>query len=78
MFQRFVDTLDKDKSCDFLKFYLRRHIQVDGEEHGPLSEKLMNELAAKEDPRYELILAGAINAVEHRIKLWDGIYESIK
>jgi hypothetical protein len=63
MFQRFVNTLDQDTSCNFLKFYLRRHIQVDGEEHGPLSEKLMNELAAKEDPTYQLILAGALNAI---------------
>lgn len=31
MFQKLVDTLDKDKSCEFLKFYLRRHVQVDGE-----------------------------------------------
>jgi len=30
MFQRFVDTLDKDKKCEFLKYYLKRHIQVDG------------------------------------------------
>lgn len=42
MFQRFVDTLDKDQSCEFLKYYLKRHVEVDGEEHGPLSEKLMN------------------------------------
>lgn len=26
MFQRFVDTLDKDHSCEFLKYYLKRHV----------------------------------------------------
>jgi len=38
----------------------------------------MNELAAREDPKFEIILEGAINAVQHRIKLWDGIYNEIK
>jgi hypothetical protein len=47
MFQRLVDSLEKDKKCDILKYYLKRHIQVDGDDHGPLSMKLMQELAAR-------------------------------
>ena len=79
MFQRFVDNLDESKSkkCEFLKYYLNRHIQIDGDEHGPLSQKLIEELAAQEDPTYEKIMDGAINAVENRIKLWDGIYNRL-
>jgi hypothetical protein len=43
-----------------------------------MSQKLMDELAAREDPNYELILKGAINAVDYRIKLWDGIYKRLQ
>ncbi len=50
---------------------------MDGEEHGPLSQKLIEELAEKEDPNYDLIVKGAINAVQYRIKLWDGIYDRL-
>lgn len=43
MFQRFVDNLDESKSKkgEFLKYYLNRHIQIDRDEHGPLSQKLI-------------------------------------
>jgi len=34
----------------------------------------MEDLALREDPKYELILDGAINAVKQRIELWDGIF----
>ena len=74
MFQKFVNTLQAEKKCEVLKYYLARHIEVDGEDHGPLAEKLLEELAQREDPKYELILDGAINAVSHRVELWDGIY----
>lgn len=78
MFQRFVNTLEKDKKCEMLKYYLKRHIEVDGEDHGPLAAKLIEDLAKREDEKYETILNGAINAVEYRIKLWDGIYNKLE
>lgn len=39
-----------------------------------MAEKIIAELAQKEDPEYKNITEGAINAIEHRIKLWDGVY----
>jgi len=45
MFQRFVNTIEKNQSCELIKYYLQRHIIIDGGEHGPLAEKLLNDLA---------------------------------
>lgn len=78
MFQRFIANIEKDHECSLMKYYLQRHIDIDGDEHGPLAEKLLNELAAEQDPSYELILEGAINATSHRIRLWDGICDSLQ
>ena len=47
MFQRFVNTLEGEKKCEVLRYYLERHVEIDGGDHAPLAEKLLEELAEK-------------------------------
>lgn len=77
----FLAIIEKNKNQDNLlfpklKFYLRRHIELDGDEHGPLSLAMMNELC---DTREKLdeIIATAKRALELRIQLWDDISERL-
>jgi hypothetical protein len=58
-------------------YYLERHIEVDGDSHGPMSETLVNYFC-KDDPFliYEAEQA-AIQAIEARIRLFDAIEELI-
>ena len=56
--------------------YLERHIDIDGDRHGPLSMKLLN--ASCDKKQLSRAYATAIKSLELRLLVWDKIYEDIK
>jgi hypothetical protein len=58
-------------------YYLQRHIEVDGDEHGPMAEHLVNYFC-KDDPFliHEAEQA-AIAAIKARIKFFDEIEKEL-
>lgn len=57
-------------------YYLKRHIEVDSGEHGPAAENMLLSLIVDSESRQQALDA-AINAIECRLMLWDGVYEEI-
>lgn len=56
-------------------YYLERHIEVDGEDHGPLSLRLMEEVCENEAQKWEEATQVAEIALKMRIHLWDGVLQ---
>jgi hypothetical protein len=79
MFQLLVDELAvSGLSADGLKYYLHRHIELDGDEHGPLAERLLLSLCDGDPRKMAEAEDVARRSLQARIVLWDGVLAEIE
>lgn len=57
--------------------YLKRHIELDAQEHGPAAAQLLERLTLADPSRERQANSTALSAVESRLALWDGLHQRL-
>jgi len=75
MFRGFIRDQDERLSgrLQTLRWYLERHIEVDGEEHGPMALRMISELCGADAVKWQEATEAAETALHARLALWDGV-----
>ena len=77
MFTSIVNDLNREYKLDKFVYYLERHIELDGGEHGPLALQLITDLCGEDNKKWEEVSQTAKDCLKARVQLWDAILEEI-
>jgi hypothetical protein len=82
MFRRILKTLrgaghDNHRLRHFI-YYIDRHIELDGDSHGPKGRELLEDLVADSPRRDERARRAACDSIKARIDLWDGALSKLR
>ena len=61
-----------------LRYYLDRHIELDGDEHGEMGRQMVSLLCEGNPRREQEATQAAVAALQSRIRLWDGIAKAVE
>ncbi len=73
MFVNILKMIKYIENTDHLKLYLKRHIDIDSNRHGPLSLKLYNHTINNDPYKTREALDVSMVAIDARYKLWNSI-----
>ena len=80
VFQKIVNELNEeaDGRLDGFKYYLLRHVELDGDHHGPMAARLMSSLCGSDASKWRAAEEAAVAALQARLDLWDGIHAAVQ
>ncbi|WP_316789008.1 DUF3050 domain-containing protein [Pedobacter frigoris] len=79
MFLTIVNDLNQKfpDQISLFKYYLDRHIEVDGDHHSHLALEMTAELCGDNDTYWKAAEEATIASLRKRLELWDGAYQKI-
>lgn len=79
MFHSIVEDIHRKfpEQLSVYKYYLERHIEVDGEHHSHLAIQMISNLCLDSQLAWEEAQQAVMEALNRRIELWDGAYREL-
>ncbi len=79
MFRALLDKMKISREqAEVFHYYLDRHILLDGDFHGPMSLRMLELLCEGDAVKIAQAEEAALQAIQARIKFWDGVLAEIK
>lgn len=80
MFHSMIDEIYRNNpdKMDTFKYYLERHIEVDGDHHSLLAIQMLEDLCGDDTKKWAEVKNAAIESLEKRAELWDGVLEEVR
>jgi Protein of unknown function (DUF3050) len=79
MFQRLLKLWEHGAvEVPYFAYYLKRHIELDGESHGLWAQEMLMTLAGQNEASWRQATCAAERAITSRIRLWDAIQSHLK
>jgi len=74
MFGAIIREMKQDiPGLETFHYYLERHIELDGDDHGPHAHRMVSELCGDDAQRWQEAVFAANAALQARIGLWDSV-----
>lgn len=79
MFTTIVNDISKNvpSSTSIFKFYLERHIEIDGNHHKHLAYQMLYNLCEESEEKWQEAEDIAYESLKMRLRLWEGAYQNI-
>lgn len=78
MFSRLLPQWAESRQARRFAYYVERHIELDGDEHGPAGLRALAEMAGHDSGAWRAAADAARAAMIARIALWDGVHADLK
>lgn len=65
-------------SVSIFKYYLERHIEVDGDHHSHLALEMTSNLCGDDPAKWKEVEQAVTASLKQRIQLWDAVYHAIQ
>lgn len=79
MFMSIINDIHKNFPNDIsiFKYYLERHIEVDGDHHSHLALQMTANLCGQNEQFWKEAEEATVLSLQKRIKLWDGVFDHL-
>lgn len=74
MFSRLLPQWVESRQARRFAYYVQRHIELDGDDHGPAGVRALAEIAGRDDATWHTASRAGQSAISARIALWDGAH----
>jgi pyrroloquinoline quinone (PQQ) biosynthesis protein C len=80
MFSVIIKNIQKnfpEKDLSSFKYYFDRHIELDGDEHGPMALQMVEQLCENDGKKWREVEHIVVASLQAREQLWDGILDEL-